>query len=198
MAGKAGVLTIRGGKFLGKKLKVPPGSSVRPTTDRARERAFQLIEQRFRHPDGRARWAGARVLDAFAGTGALGIEAASRGARHITFWDISTKQAKALEDLIRTIDGFDSVVSCQNALAPPPGLPADLIFLDPPYNLGLLDRAVKILAKSGWIGPSTLIYGETEAGCNRPKSCRVIVQKPEANSILWLLRWTGDIDQTRL
>lgn len=184
---KPGFLTLRGGKWRGKKIPIPADGSVRPTTDRAREQAFALLDQHFRHVDGRMRWAGARILDAFAGTGALGLEAASRGAKHVQLWDVAAAQARSLAEAAKGFPGV--VVTKVSALSPPPaGQPMDLIFLDPPYHKGLVDQALGSLGSQGWINASTLIYAETEASTPPPKGFDILVERTSASSCLRLLK----------
>ena len=190
---KPGFLTLRTGKWRGKKIPVPGQESVRPTTDRVRVRALALIDQHFRHPDGRARWTGARVLDAFAGTGALGLEAASRGAASVQLWDIEGAQLRMLLDIAK---GFPRVTVRQlSALRPPfTPQPRDLIFLDPPYRKGLVDRALACLNGQGWIASSTLVYAETEAGSTRPQGFHILTERMIAGTCLRLLKTAAQTD----
>ena len=180
MGANPGFLTIRGGKLRGKKIAIP-GDGVRPTTDKMREQIFNLVDRHFRLPDGRARLPGARVLDAFAGTGALGLEALSRGAGDVFAWDSSPREAKALQSL-----GLNA--SHQSALAPKTASAAmDLIFLDPPYAKGLINQALTALAREGWIDQDTLIIAEAEASLSPPEGFDIKTEKAAGQSKLWLL-----------
>ena len=191
-AAKPGFLTLRGGKFRGKKIPIPGDGSVRPTTDRAREQAFALLDQHFRHADGRARWRGARVLDAFAGTGALGLEAASRGAETVHFWDTSLQQINLLKQALKSLPAFQAHVDQGSALSPSRATkPMDLIFLDPPYGKGLAERSLMALEQEGWIADQTLIYAETELGTDVPAGYLSLAERKTASSVLRLLKPGG-------
>lgn len=190
MAGaKPGFLTLRGGVYKGRRLAIPADGSVRPTTDRAREQAFDLIGQHFRLPDGRARWAGAKVLDAFAGTGALGLEAVSRGAGHLWAWDTSGREAVNLTGIARNFTKAEIEVARQSALHPPKApMAMDLVFLDPPYSKGWVASGLKALVAAGWVEVSTLIYAETEASSAMPQGYDLLAERITASSCLRLLR----------
>jgi len=102
------------------------------------------------------------VLDAFAGTGALGLEALSRGAAHATFIEQDAAARRALRANIAACGAEDrSTVIVGDALAPPPGQPCGLIFLDPPYGRDLVARSVERLGTAGWITSGALIAAET-------------------------------------
>ena len=116
-------------------------------------------------PDGRALLDGARVLDAFAGSGALGLEALSRGAAHATFFERDRAALAALRANVAAC-GADAAASvlAVDAIAPPLAQrPCDLVFLDPPYRLGLAARALDALAVRGWLAPDALLVIETAA-----------------------------------
>ncbi len=189
MAAKPGFLTLRGGTFSGKRLPIPADGSVRPTTDRARTQAFDLLDRHFRHDDGRTRWPSALVLDAFAGTGALGFEALSRGAKALTLWEVSPRQAAALAQTARSFKTRRVQVLEQDALkAPVSAIAADLVFLDPPYGRALVDRALAVLVRQGWIGGHTVIYAETEASALRPEGYQVLAERITARSSVRILK----------
>ncbi len=110
---------------------------------------------------GRALLDGAHVLDAFAGTGALGLEALSRGALSASFIERDRAALAALRVNIAACRAEPQcVVFAADALAPPPGRPSRLVFLDPPYALGLLPRATAALARAGWIAGDTIVVAE--------------------------------------
>ena len=105
---------------------------------------------------------GAFVLDAFAGTGALGLEALSRGAAAATFIECDRAALRALRSNIATCGAEQRcTVVAGDALKPPAGRLCSLVFLDPPYGQGLVCRALECLAARGWVGPGTLIVAET-------------------------------------
>ena len=153
-------MRIIGGAWRGRLLQAPPGLATRPTAERVRQALFD----RLLHAPwaGRDWLAGIAVLDAFAGTGALGLEALSRGAGTATFLEQDRAALIALRANIAAC-GTDSrcTVRAGNALTPPPGTPVALVFLDPPYGAGLPVRAAAALARQGWIGAETLLAIET-------------------------------------
>ncbi|MEZ5668045.1 MAG: 16S rRNA (guanine(966)-N(2))-methyltransferase RsmD [Alphaproteobacteria bacterium] len=141
---------------------MPPGDAVRPTADRVREAVFSMLESgRY----GGNRVAGARVLDAFAGSGALGLEALSRGAAHATFMDNAGQAIAAVEANVRALGvGARARVLRADATRPPPAPAAcDLLFLDPPYRDGAIGAALAALAAAGWIAAGALLVVEREA-----------------------------------
>jgi len=158
-------LRLVGGRLRGKLLTVPEGLAIRPTADRARENLFNILEH------GRAaklvglRLNGAHVLDAFAGTGALGLETFSRGAARVTFMDNTRMARRVLELNIAACKAGDSVDirDCDVTNPPLAPAPADLVFLDPPYGADLLVPALEALEKRGWHKDSTLIVAECGA-----------------------------------
>jgi 16S rRNA (guanine966-N2)-methyltransferase len=153
-------MRIIAGAWRGRTLAAPPGSGTRPTADRARQALFDML---LHAPwGGRAIIETADVLDVFAGTGALGLEALSRGARHATFIEHDPAALAALRANIRACraQGRCSVVAA-DAANPPRGRPASLIFLDPPYGKALVPAALDRLRAGGWIAPHALLIAET-------------------------------------
>jgi len=152
-------MRIIAGAWRGRALSAPPGAATRPTTDRVRQALFD----RLMHAPwaGRAAVGDARVLDAFAGTGALGLEALSRGAAHATFIE---RDRAALLTLRANVAACRAEALCTvlpaDALRPPPGKPCGLLFLDPPYGAGLVQPAVTALVAAGWAGSGTLVVAE--------------------------------------
>jgi 16S rRNA (guanine966-N2)-methyltransferase len=153
-------MRIVAGKWRGRALAAPKGTNTRPTSDRLRQALFDMLL----HAGwaGRAVVEGAAVLDAFAGTGALGLEALSRGATQAFFMEGDPAALAALHANIAACRaGASCRVAASNALAPPPGQPCSLIFLDPPYMQGLVPRAVAALSAAGWIAQGGLLVAET-------------------------------------
>jgi 16S rRNA (guanine966-N2)-methyltransferase len=154
---------IIAGRHRGRTLRAPEGAATRPTADRVRQALFDMLWH--------AAWGGRMavqdqlVLDAFAGTGALGLEALSRGADHCTFIEKDRTALAALRANI-TACGEDarSAVLAADATRPPAArVPCGLVFLDPPYGKGLVPRAVAALEAAGWIAPGALLIAETGA-----------------------------------
>ncbi len=165
-------MRIIGGAWRGRRLQAPPGETTRPTADRVRQALFD----RLLHAPwaGRALVEGADVLDAFAGTGALGLEALSRGAATAVFIE---RDRAALAALRANIAACRAEPRCTvlagDALRPPPGGPAGLVFLDPPYGADLLDPAVAALAAAGRIGPRSLLLAEVAREAPAPQGVRL-------------------------
>ncbi len=171
-------MRIVAGRHRGRRLEAPAGIAVRPTADRTREALFNILTQGklpWRAPVGEQGaeghgaegqgaerrgnpLAGARALDAFAGTGALGLEALSRGAAFVTFME---NQAAALAACRNNIALLEETVRSQalrcDVLRPPPApAPCDLVLMDPPYNQGLAAPALAALEAAGWLAPGAL------------------------------------------
>ena len=139
-------MRIIAGEWRGRPLLAPAGRGTRPTSDRAREGLFSMLASRF------GSFEDLHVADLFAGTGALGLEALSRGAAFCTFVE---KDREALDVLKRNIDtvgaGDRADVRAQAVEhAAPPRRPCDLILMDPPYGTGLAQRALERVAEPSW------------------------------------------------
>lgn len=139
--------------------------ATRPTADRVRQALFDML---LHAPwGGRDAVEGVRVLDVFAGTGALGLEALSRGAAAATFIEQDRAALAVLRANIASLGaGAQCTVLATAAAAVPAGAPCSLVFLDPPYGQGLLPRTLAQLAQRGWLAPAALIVAET--GCDEP------------------------------
>ena len=153
-------MRIVAGAWRGRALLAPPGAATRPTADRVRQALFDML---LHAPwGGRAVIEGARVLDAFAGTGALGLEALSRGAASATFME----QDRAALRMLRAnaaacrAEGRCTVLPV-DVLAAPMGEACGLVFLDPPYGQDFVARALARLRDMGWIAPGALVVAET-------------------------------------
>jgi 16S rRNA (guanine966-N2)-methyltransferase len=152
------MIKIVGGKHRGRALATPDGLETRPTSSRARESLFNILAHANWHPDGTSPLVDARVLDAFAGSGALGIEALSRGAAHATFLDKDAAAITAIGENLRKLgETATAKVVRADAARPPPGRePCDLVFLDPPYRSGAATPALAALAEAGWVKPGAI------------------------------------------
>nr|WP_298414960.1 16S rRNA (guanine(966)-N(2))-methyltransferase RsmD [uncultured Halomonas sp.] len=150
-----GKLRIIGGKFRRRLLPVPEHPGLRPTPDRVRETLFNWLALEL---------AGRSVLDLFAGTGALGLEALSRGAQDALFVEANAKVANTLRTNLLTLDASGQVIT-RDALAflNGPPQPFDIVFLDPPFRQGLASDACSLLEQRGWLSDEAWIYVETEA-----------------------------------
>jgi 16S rRNA (guanine966-N2)-methyltransferase len=152
------VLRIIGGRHRGRRLRFPAGVAIRPTPDRVRETLFNWLQPRI---------ASARVLDLFAGSGALGLEALSRGAAHATFVEQDRRAAQAIEAVAAEWQQPGVHVDCADALGwlarwrAGPGF--DIVFLDPPYDSGLLAAAAASLMAPGLLASDARVYVERRA-----------------------------------
>jgi 16S rRNA (guanine966-N2)-methyltransferase len=150
------VLRIIAGRHRGRRLRFPDGVEIRPTPDRVRETLFNWLQPRIGE---------SRVLDLFAGSGALGLEALSRGAAHVTFVEKDRRAATAIEAITREWQEANARVVCESAIgwlaATPTEPPFDIVFLDPPYDSDLLAAAAAALANR--IAPDARIYLERRA-----------------------------------
>ena len=164
-------MRIVAGAFKGRALaavgKGDPGAHLRPTTDRTRESLFNMLAGgRFGDPI-----TDARVLDLFAGTGALGLESLSRGASHATFVDDGNKSNALLRQNIQICEAKPQTKIIRRdarKLPQNPDAPYTLIFLDPPYGKALGERAIQIALENGWIAPNALIVWEENTNITPP------------------------------
>jgi 16S rRNA (guanine966-N2)-methyltransferase len=153
-------LRIIAGAWRGRTVIAPPGADTRPTADRVRQALFDMLA----HAPwgGRGLLEGAQVLDAFAGTGALGLEALSRGAGFATFLECDRAALGSLRANIGACRAGDrAAVLAADATQPPQGRPCTLIFFDPPYRRGLVQAALAGLSRAGWIAPGAVAVAET-------------------------------------
>jgi 16S rRNA (guanine966-N2)-methyltransferase len=158
------MIRVVAGRYKGRKLDTPTGRAVRPTSDRAREAIFDILVR------GRVAAAGsrverARVLDAYCGTGALGLEALSQGAAFVTFMDNAKSALAATRRNIRHLDetARTRVIEADATRPPRADEAAHLVFLDPPYGEDLVPRALEALVRAGWIARDTVVVAETGA-----------------------------------
>ncbi len=154
-------MRIIAGRWKGRALVAPPGLATRPTSDRARQAIF---DQLWHAPwAGRDMLEGATVLDGFAGTGAMGLEALSRGAARGFFMEQDRAALTALRTNITACKAGDACRVIAGDVTGPPiaAAPCSLVFLDPPYGKGLVPRTLAALQAKGWIAPGALIIAET-------------------------------------
>jgi 16S rRNA (guanine966-N2)-methyltransferase len=153
-------MRVIGGKARGRRLLAPKGQAVRPTADRVKESLFNILPRDF---------SGMKVLDLFAGTGNLSIEALSRGAEHALLVDASARSAAAIKENLRRL-GF--AANSQVWVAPAARSlrllarrdeTFDIIFLDPPYDRGLAQRALELIAQGALLGAAGIIVVEHSA-----------------------------------
>lgn len=150
-------MRIIAGDWRGRKLLAPKGDATRPTADRTRETLFNMLASRL------GSFEGLSVLDLFAGSGALGLEALSRGAAHCLFVEQDAEAVKAIKSNVSGLDARTRATVQQGSVMSlgPAKAPHDLIFLDPPYFTGAANVALDRMTRLGWIGPATWIAIET-------------------------------------
>ena len=155
-------MRIVGGRLGGRSLGAPKSQNVRPTSDRLRESLFNILAHRFDDAV-----IGARVLDLFAGTGALGLEAMSRGAAFALFVDDGPEARALIRQNVEALGlGGTTRIFRRDATrlgAAHPNEPFGLVFLDPPYRKGLAERALASLRAGGWLAPHALVIVEEAA-----------------------------------
>jgi 16S rRNA (guanine966-N2)-methyltransferase len=169
-------MRIVGGKFKGQPLAAPSGRDTRPTSDRVREAIFNILA----HGTAAVPLEGARVLDLFAGTGAMGLEALSRGAKFCQFVD---DDVEARGIIRRNADALGVTGSCRiwrrdaARLGPSgPQPPFSLVFIDPPYGKALGDKALHSLVEGQWLAAQAIVVLE--------ESARTRISVPEELSIV--------------
>ncbi len=158
-------MRVVGGRLGGRTLATPKSQAIRPTADRLREALFNILAHAYGNPVN-----GARVLDLFAGTGALGIEALSRGAAFVLFIDDGAEARALLRENVTALGlGGTSRIFRRDAtkLGPlHPLEPFTLVFLDPPYGQGLAGKALASGHEGGWFKPNALIVVEEASKTN--------------------------------
>ncbi|GDX06971.1 16S rRNA (guanine(966)-N(2))-methyltransferase [Buttiauxella sp. A111] len=157
----AGQIRIIGGQWRGRKLPVPDSPGLRPTTDRVRETLFNWLAPMM---------VDATVLDCFAGSGALGLEALSRYATRATLLEMDRHVSQQLQKNLATLKAANGKVVNTNTLnfLAQPGEPHTIVFVDPPFRKGLLDETLALLESNGWLADEALIYVESEVENGMP------------------------------
>lgn len=180
-------MRIVGGEHRGRTLaalgKGDAAAHLRPTTDRVRETLFNILRA-YDLPDG------VRVLDLFAGTGALGLEALSRGAVHVTFVDDGAKAGRLLKRNVQTL-GIASqtrIIRRDARKLFAADAPCNLIFLDPPYGRSLGTAALDAALKGGWIAPDALVVWEEAAPQPVPDTLREVERRSFGDTSVQFLR----------
>ncbi len=183
-------MRVVGGSLRGRTLAAPKSQSIRPTADRLRESLFNILIHAYDNPI-----AGARVLDLFAGTGALGIEALSRGAAFTLFVDDGAEARALLRENVATLGlGGTSRIFRRDATKLGPAHPVEpfsLAFLDPPYGKGLGEQALASARAGGWLKPDALIVVEEAAKAKfaAPEGFAEIERRPYDDTELVVLRF---------
>lgn len=183
-------MRIVAGKFGGRKLEVPKGRDIRPTADKVRGAILNAL-----HSQGAVK--DARVLDPFCGTGALGLEALSRGAAHCTFMDKEKKSLATTKSNAESLglgDEVDFILRDVSKITKSCDYPYDLVFLDPPYHKGLVNVALDIFLKKDWLAQGATIVLETEQNFSEalPACFTPISEKVYGDTKVMFLEYTGE------
>jgi 16S rRNA (guanine966-N2)-methyltransferase len=159
--GGRGAVRIIGGEWRGRKLHFPQSASIRPTPDRVRETVFNWLQ---------LQTARSRCLDLFAGSGALGLEALSRGASETVFVERDQAAARHIDAALALFKCTRGRVELEDAFRylARPGAPFDIVFLDPPFDSGWLAKACVALEQGGWLHDGSHIYLEDAAAHGAP------------------------------
>jgi 16S rRNA (guanine966-N2)-methyltransferase len=183
---------VVGGRLKGRVLSAPASRAIRPTSERLRESIFDILVHRYA-----GRLEGARAVDLFAGSGALGIEALSRGARFALFVDNGTEARALLRANVEAL-GLGGVSRIWRADAAklgkaPAGGPFGLAFLDPPYGQDLAERALAALVEGGWLEPDALCVVEeaAKAAIEAPEGLALVDERTYADTRVVILRRDG-------
>lgn len=178
-------MRIIAGQWRGRKLVAPAGVSTRPTADRIRETLFSMLASRL------GSFEGLRVADLYAGSGALGLEALSRGAAHATFIESDRAAIKAIEANAAALGAKDRIsLRPMSAAALPASEPFDLIFADPPYDPGSGTAVAAAVARAEWLAEGGWMAIETHRGdaVTPPDSWEIDAERDVGRARLTLLR----------
>jgi 16S rRNA (guanine966-N2)-methyltransferase len=182
-------MRVVGGRLRGRNLAAPKSNAIRPTSDRLRESVFNILAHAYGDPV-----AGARVLDLFAGTGALGVEAISRGAAFALFVDDGAEARALIRQNVDTL-GLGAVTKVfrrdATKLGPVhPVEPFGLAFLDPPYREGLAEQALASMRAGGWLVPDALVVVEeaSDAGFAAPDGFEELERRGYDDTVIIVLR----------
>jgi 16S rRNA (guanine966-N2)-methyltransferase len=182
-------MRIVGGRLRGRTIVAPRSDAIRPTADRLREALFNVLVHRYADPV-----TGARVLDLFAGTGALGLEASSRGAAFVLFVDDGAEARALLRENVAALGlGGATRIFRRDATKLGPAHPLEpfsLTFLDPPYGKGLAEEALAAARDGGWLSPDALAVVEeaTSAKFKTPDGYEELERRDYGDTELVFLR----------
>jgi 16S rRNA (guanine966-N2)-methyltransferase len=178
-------MRIIAGDWRGRKLVAPKGQKTRPTTDRTRETLFSMLASRL------GGFEDFRVADLYAGSGALGLEALSRGAGHATFVETDREAIKAIEANVAAFGAASrAAVRSMSAEKLPKSHPFDLVFADPPYEPGSGTAVAAAVSKSGWLPPGGWMAIETNRGdaVTPPEGWQIDAERDVGRARLTILR----------
>jgi 16S rRNA (guanine966-N2)-methyltransferase len=178
-------MRIISGEWRGRPITAPEGQATRPTSDRAREGLFSMLQSRV------GSFHGLHVADLFAGTGALGLEALSRGAAHCLFLDSDRNAVASIQRNVAALGAAARAEIRSQALeyASPPAIPCDVLFLDPPYRTGLAGMALERVCNPAWVAPGGYVSLESDGEASRkPGGFEVEAERRFGKAHILLLR----------
>lgn len=176
-------MRIIAGKWRGRTLAAPPSPATRPTGDRVREALFSMLSSRL------GSFEDLRIADLFAGSGALGFEALSRGAASVTFVENDPKALGAIRRNAARL-GVEPKLSAGSAFTLPPAKPFDLIFADPPYAAGAGTAATRSVIDAGWLAAGGWLSVETSREDKvEPAELQIDTERDIGRARITLLRW---------
>ena len=184
-------MRVIGGRLRGRNIAGPSTQAIRPTQDRLRESLFNILMHAYENP-----MLDARVLDLYAGTGALGIEAVSRGAKFTLFVDNGSEARALLRDNVESLGlGGVTKVYRRDASDPGPAHPVEpfaLVFIDPPYRMKLAEKSLAALRDGGWLVPQALVVVEEakDAGFAAPEGYEELERRAYDETEFTFLRYT--------
>ena len=183
-------MRIVGGLHKGRRLAAPAGRDTRPTADRAREALFNILAHS-PHLD----LAGARVVDCFAGSGGLGLEALSRGAAHVTLVEQAASALAALKGNVEALreQSRATILRTDATRLPSAPVPCGLALLDPPYRMDLAAPCLSALAAKGWLAPDALCVAEIAAdeALSLPPGFRELERRTYGAASFVFVLWEG-------
>lgn len=188
-------MRVISGKHRGRKIETVSSKKLRPTTGMAREAIFNILTHGKYSEDGESLIADANILDLFCGCGALSMESLSRGASSVTLIDIDKEHLDIARKNIRKIEEEQnaSFIKGDSSTPPPARIPCEVIFLDPPYNQGLVTKALKGLIAGEWLAKNAIIIVETDfrEDIRFPEQFEELDNRKYGNSRIRILKWLG-------
>ena len=190
-------MRIVAGNHRGRRLAAPAGRTVRPTADRVRESLFNVLAHNDWGPGDAPLPRDIHVVDAFAGTGALGLEALSRGAAQVTFLENDDAVLDVLRQNIAALDAAHEtlILRCDATRPGRARTPAALVFLDPPYRAGLAAPTLEAMARGGWFDDNAMVVVELsiKEKFELPPGFEPLDDRHYATTRIVFLRWTGAV-----
>ena len=188
-------MRIISGKFRGRKILTYDSKSMRPTMSKAKEALFNILTHGGFGKDNANIINDSVVLDLYCGCGSLGLEAMSRGAKQAIFIDIDKNHLEVVEENAKNFGIIDhvSLIRADSSIPPQSHFACDLVFLDPPYNSGLIKKTLKNLINSGWLKEGSILVVESpkQEDLVLPEAFELIEQRKYGNCKISILKTQG-------